>query len=167
MIFPPKLHAPKLRVAISLFVALLSGGMQSLSAQTGLPLNFQPLANPPSVPGFCYLDTDPNIPLGDKTPLLLVHGISLFGGTAADSADGWNNFSTFFYNTPALSSRYKLYRFAYQSNQVSVALLGNYLGALLNNLCQNDQQFSRSQIVVIAHSMGGLVSRLPPQKSRF
>jgi pimeloyl-ACP methyl ester carboxylesterase len=130
-------------------------------AQTGLPLNFSKLPSALNDPQHYYLDTDQSIPLGDKTPLILVHGISLDGGPPSVSADGWDNFAFYFYSTPALSSRYKLYRFAYQSNQLSVDILGYYLSQLLNanDDSASDQHLAGKNIVVLAHSMGGLVAR--------
>ena len=130
-------------------------------AQTGLPLTFSQLSNPASVPQLFYLDTDQSIPLGDKIPLVLVHGIDLTSGPSLGSAEGWTNFLIYFYNTPSVSSRYKIYRCVYQSNQVSVQTLGSYLALLLNadDGWPADQRLSSKNIVVLAHSMGGLVAR--------
>jgi len=65
-----------------------------------LALEFSPLANPLADPQSYYLESDASIPLGDKTPLILVHGIDVFSGPPSDSASGWDNFCTWFYNTP-------------------------------------------------------------------
>jgi len=149
----------RLQTALFLF-ALMLLLLPSGFAQTGLPLNFSPLANPLADPQSYYLESDTSIPLGDKTPLILVHGIDVFSGPPSDSASGWDNFCTWFYNTPSLSSRYKLYRFAFQSNQSSVQTLGDYLRQLLdaNDGSATDQQLHGKDVVILAHSMGGLAA---------
>ncbi|TAK95237.1 MAG: hypothetical protein EPO07_15690, partial [Verrucomicrobia bacterium] len=151
----------KLRNPLRFAALIFSLSLSTVFAQIGLPLNFSPLSNPLPTPQSYYLDSDPNIPLGDKTPLVLVHGIDLFSGTPASSADGWTNFCIWFYNTPSIRNRFKIYRFAYQSNQTSVQTLGNYLAQLLNanDGFGTDQQLAGKDIVILAHSMGGLVTR--------
>jgi len=151
-------------------LVLLSVSLASLSgfAQTGLPLNFSTLSNPLQAPQSYYFDSDPSIPLGDKTPLILIHGIDLSSGPPSASASGWDNFCTWFYNTPSLRSRYKIYRFVYQSNQSSVQTLGDYLSQLLNanDGSATDQQLEAKDIVILAHSMGGLVARRLMEEQR-
>jgi pimeloyl-ACP methyl ester carboxylesterase len=137
-------------------------------AQTGLPLNFSPLSNPLPAPQSYYLDSDPNIPLADKTPLILIHGIDLFSGTPSASASGWDNFCIWYYSTPSIKNRFKIYRFAYQSNQNSVQTLGNYLAQLLNanDGSATDQQLAAKDIVILSYSMGGLVARRLMEEQR-
>ena len=130
-------------------------------AQTGLPLNFSTLPNPLPSPQLYYLDSDSNIPLGDKAPLILIHGIDPSGGSQSVSANGWDNFCIWFYTSPSIRNRFKIYRFVYKSNQVSVQTLGNYLAQLLNanDGSATDQKLAGKDIVILAHSMGGLVAR--------
>ncbi len=159
--------SPRLQSGLFLF-ALMLLLLPSGLAQTGLPLNFSSLSNPLANPQSYYLDSDPSIPLGDKTPLILVHGIDLFSGAPSVSASGWDNFCTWFYNTPSLSSRYKIYRFVYQSNQSSVQSLADYLRQLLdaNDGSATDQQLQGKDVVILAHSMGGLVARRLMEEQR-
>lgn len=101
-----------------------------------------------------YVDTDAT-PLGDKTPLLLVHGIH-------QSAEGWSMFLRFFYSTPQLSSRFKIYRFSYRSDVLSVEGLGTTLASLMDSASDPDPKglgVGTKHIIIIAHSMGGLVAR--------
>src|SRR5438067_67805 len=51
-----------------------------------------------------------------KLPIILIHGIH---GYNDSELDGWNNFMTYF-NQNQLYSRYRVYRFRYQSDVFSV-----------------------------------------------
>ena len=151
----------KTKIIFRLAVLVFWLTTSTVFAQTGLPLNFSPLSNPLPTPQSYYLESDPNIPLGDKTPLILIHGIDFFSGTPAASAHNWDNFCIWFYSTPSIRNRFKIYRFDYQSNQSSVQTLGNYLAQLLNanDGSATDQKLAGKDIVILAHSMGGLVAR--------
>ena len=116
-----------------------------------------------------FIDTDEGIQLGNKIPLLLVHGIDReqTPGQYKDQQgndsgiNGWCQFLNFFYQTPELYNKYKIYRFAYQSNQETVDSLGKFLRVLLNRISNEDPTgFGNKDIVIVAHSMGGLVSRV-------
>ncbi len=86
-------------------------------------------------------------PLGNRTPLILVHGLHGRPGYKY-----WQNFVTYFYSS-LLPSDYKLYYFDYDSDIVSVSTIGQYLANEVNT------QLPDNKIVILAHSMGGLVAR--------
>lgn len=94
------------------------------------------------------LDPVDSAPIYDRTPLVLVHGIH----GKEDGADYWKIFVTYF-NTSILSSHYKLYKYEYDSDVVSVSTIGQYLANEINS------KLAGHQIVILAHSMGGLVGR--------
>jgi hypothetical protein len=98
-------------------------------------------------------------PLGERKSLLLVHGWQTYGMPADYGGGIWEEFKTFFANDKDspdygldLKKTYKIYTVQYLSNLVSIAELGNLFRAKVNDLNLN-------HISIVAHSMGGLVSR--------
>lgn len=88
-----------------------------------------------------------------KLPLVLVHGIQLgCDGNAEAYKETWKKFRTNFYSDPSLPGKYKLYTFSYQTD-LSIQANGLKLATALK------AAFDEQQAVVIAHSMGGLVTR--------
>ncbi len=88
-----------------------------------------------------------------KLPLVLVHGIQSgcdFNANAYKKT--WEKFRENFYLDPSLSGKYELYTFSYQSD-LSIQANGLKLATALK------AAFNEQQAVVIAHSMGGLVTR--------
>jgi pimeloyl-ACP methyl ester carboxylesterase len=113
--------------------------------------------------------------LGTRTPLLLVHGL---GG----SGQGWENFLQAYAQNPAWRAVFKPYTFKYSSSAADVladptaprTISG--LGAALRDAMQGyydrpaaapDFGFGRKSVVVLAHSMGGLVARAMMQEQVF
>jgi parallel beta-helix repeat protein len=97
--------------------------------------------------------------LGSKTPLILVHGIH----GREDGAAYWQNFVNYF-NSSSLTYQYKLYKFSYDSDIATVSTIGQYLANEINS--RSEFQYTdgagnsiKKKIVILAHSMGGLVSR--------
>ncbi|KKW02786.1 MAG: Serine hydroxymethyltransferase [Parcubacteria group bacterium GW2011_GWA1_49_11] len=105
------------------------------------------------------IDGNLNAPLGGKTPLILVHGWNPNGIPAGPQSASWDRFVSYFYQDASLRGRFKLYFFNYYSNEISVGLLGSYLGYLTDLGGYYDASFLVSKPVLLAHSMGGLVSR--------
>jgi pimeloyl-ACP methyl ester carboxylesterase len=121
---------------------------------------------PVVTPGLCALNDAACIeavdttPLGNRTPLLLIHGWNPSSVPSPPSPEVWDNFINYYNSIPSLTILYKLYRFTYQSNLVSVPDLSRLLRDLLDRLNMNDpKSFGSRQIVIVAHSMGGLISR--------
>lgn len=114
-------------------------------------------------------------PVGARTPVVLVHG---FGG----SAEGWDRFLRAYAQNPAWRSVFKPYSFRYGSSTAEVladpsaprTLTG--LGAALRDAMQAfydkpesapDFGFGNRQVIVLAHSMGGIVARSMMQEHVF
>ena len=73
---------------------------------------------------------------------------------------GWDCFIDYYNSHDVLNKNYKLYRFSYQSNVISVAALADELRQALTQADALDPQgFAGKQISIIGHSMGGLIAR--------
>ncbi len=98
------------------------------------------------------IDELSSTPIGNRQPLLLVHGWQPKGMPADYGGAIWDNFITYFNSNSDLLEKYKLYKVKYLSNLVSVEELGDRLKREIDELELNG-------ISIVAHSMGGLVSR--------
>ncbi len=106
------------------------------------------------------LDLDFN-KLGNRTPLLLVHGWQNDAKPAKPSIGIWSNFISYYNQNNELRSKYKLYTVEYWSNLVSIAELGKQMRIRLDKVPTDvkDPNFVGKEVTILAHSMGGLVSR--------
>ncbi|GAB4351205.1 MAG: hypothetical protein Kow0099_35190 [Candidatus Abyssubacteria bacterium] len=112
--------------------------------------------------------TDRTIPLGDRIPLILVHGSSSDiisdgeYGRELNDLERWIDYIRAFNADPAFSSRYKVYRFVYDS-RLGIAQNGANLVTVLDTLTSypgwEGENLDGKNFVILAHSMGGLVSR--------
>lgn len=98
-------------------------------------------------------EVDSNVPLDDKIPLLLVHGWNP-DPNGEPTGGLWVNIIKYIKNDLELSSNYKPYCVKYWSNTASVNELGRAFKIAMENANLHDKR-----VVIIAHSMGGLVSR--------
>jgi pimeloyl-ACP methyl ester carboxylesterase len=113
--------------------------------------------------------------LGTRIPLVLVHGL---GG----SAEGWESFLRAYDRNPSWRSAFKPYSFQYSTSQSEVDADPNAprtltaLGAALRDAMQGfydkpaaapDFGFGNKRVLVLAHSMGGLVARSMMQEYAF
>ncbi len=113
--------------------------------------------------------------LGTRLPVVLVHGL---GG----SAEGWESFLRAYQQNPAWRSAFKPYSFQYSTTQAEVdadpaaprSLTA--LGAALRDALQGFYDkpiaapgfgFGNKRVIVLAHSMGGLVARSMMQEYTF
>jgi pimeloyl-ACP methyl ester carboxylesterase len=113
--------------------------------------------------------------LGTRIPVLLVHGLG--GGPT-----GWNNFLRAYEQNPAWRAAFKPYSFSYSSTAAEVNAdptaprTMTALGAALRDRMQDyydkptaapDYGFGNKRVIVLAHSMGGLVARSMMQEYVF
>jgi pimeloyl-ACP methyl ester carboxylesterase len=113
--------------------------------------------------------------LGTRIPVILVHGL---GG----STEGWDRFLRAYEQNPAWRNAFKPYSFRYSSTNGEVAAdpaaprTINALGGALRDAMQNfydkrtsapDFGFGAKRVIVLAHSMGGLVARSMMQEHAF
>jgi pimeloyl-ACP methyl ester carboxylesterase len=120
-----------------------------------------------------YPPDEPKDPSDTRTPLILVHGIhgaedwdkngKLDELEAVEQLAGWQRFIEYFDSNSELNSKYKIFRFLYLSDLQPVTEIGRSFRMHL------DRAISRGDmndlpVVLLAHSMGGLVSRSLMQK---
>ncbi|HWP13793.1 MAG TPA: alpha/beta fold hydrolase [Ramlibacter sp.] len=113
--------------------------------------------------------------LGTRIPVVLVHGL---GG----SPEGWDRFLRAYEASPAWRAAFKPYSFRYSSTRSEVTAdpaaprTITALGAALRDAMQNfydrptaapDFGFGNKRVIVLAHSMGGLVARSMMQEYAF
>ncbi|OPL15773.1 MAG: hypothetical protein AVO38_09645 [delta proteobacterium ML8_D] len=122
---------------------------------------------------FTFLIEDPadSSPSGDRTPLVLIHGIH--GNqwpTDVDDVNNpflyyWQTFRMFFYSwdKSGLKDKYKLYSFWYESDQISVDEISQGLRDWIDERSFQEpgtpDKLDDRPFVIVAHSMGGLVAR--------
>ncbi len=90
-------------------------------------------------------------PLGYRTPLILVHG---GGNDARPDSDNYWYWWLEYLNTAPASSMFKVYRYVYDTR-----LPISQDGTDLANFVKNRAEFADRQVILLAHSMGGLVCR--------
>ena len=108
--------------------------------------------------------------LDDRIPLILIHGINIdpdlfsnlifgIGATYSSIYQNWGEFLTCFYSNPSLTRQYKIYRYAYRSNEEPIEQLAANLNIILHSMGNQDANFRQKKLVILAHSMGGLIAR--------
>ena len=72
---------------------------------------------------------------------------------------GGQGFLAYFDRTPELNAKYKIYIFSYLSNRENLFWLAVSMGKRMDSFIQNGWMRD-SKMVMLAYSMGGLISRL-------
>jgi pimeloyl-ACP methyl ester carboxylesterase len=102
---------------------------------------------------------DSNLSLDYRTPIILVHGINEQDSWALTiTTKAWDNMIAYIQGDYTLKNKYKLYRFSYTSNVEPVYQLARSLRNHIDEAIHAGQ-INDLPLVLIAHSMGGLISR--------
>jgi len=99
-------------------------------------------------------DASIGVPLEGRIPVLLVHGWNPNGKPASPSGAMWSNIRNFIKEDPVLNSKFKPYLVKYWSNAVTISELAAQFRDVLEQNGMHEQK-----VIILAHSMGGLVSR--------
>ncbi|MBI5846109.1 MAG: hypothetical protein HZB23_15740 [Deltaproteobacteria bacterium] len=111
-------------------------------------------------------DQDARDPGGaDRLPLILVHGwmgsstiaVSEVDGTTVAEKAGFKKMMDYIYDGP-LKNKYKIFRFHYESDKLSDTEIAHGLQIRMDSLISTGVMADK-QVVLVAHSNGGLVSR--------
>ncbi len=107
----------------------------------------------------CFAEWDESDPLGARIPLVLIHGWNSKGVPGPPGADSqlFGPFIIQYLNDAQLQARYKLYFYSYYSNETSVNGLVAGLRVDLAAKDLQDRAFNGRPIVILAHSLGGLI----------
>lgn len=99
----------------------------------------------------------------DRIPLILIHGMS--GDAKPDTLNywyGWVNSDTNatlgYFNQSPMKSMFRVYRYVYDSRDF-ISTNAVKLATFVNHFYSTHPEFADRQVVLMAHSMGGLVSR--------
>ena len=130
-----------------------------------VPARTQTACLEPGAPANWCLDEVPitsGISVTGQTPLILIHGWNPGLFPTAPTPEVWNSFIAYYESDAGapLRDTYKLYRFSYVSNIVSLTDLGQALrDGITFASADYPQKFGSSNIAIVAHSMGGLIAR--------
>ncbi len=114
--------------------------------------------------GTTYFDQTQNV--GSKTPIILVHGWTMSSDTNGlfnSQQTTWANFINYFYSDKNLPGQFALYTYRYDPTQdidYNALTLSNNNTITNNNSLQSTilNCFPSQNVIIIAHSMGGLVA---------
>ncbi len=106
-----------------------------------------------------------NVPIGARTPLILIHGIR-------SDATVWNEFIHYFNESTPLNKNFKVYTFEYDSDFFTNSgqwALFDFGGILRNRIASyyTSGAWGDRPVVMLAHSMGGLIARSFMQRHWF
>jgi len=140
----------------------------STSAYAQSPDSIDPVCSPGTgdTVRMCLGSYDP-APLGDRIPLLLIHGLNWRDIPGGPDLATWDPLTEYLATIPWVSEYYKIYRVNYISNLISVRDLGRLLARLVDAMDAGDSSFAGKQMIIIGHSMGGLVARSFMEEARL
>jgi pimeloyl-ACP methyl ester carboxylesterase len=108
-------------------------------------------------------DESDSLPIGSRTPLILIHGV--LGNQQPDGSDSISKLNSAYFGALLThwggtdeAKQFKIYRFHYVSDKYPVSEIARAFRNKLDAQIQADGNFDKP-FVIVAHSMGGLVAR--------
>ncbi len=100
------------------------------------------------------VDVNPELSKEGRKPLLMIHGWSFDGKPASPGSGFWNHFRRYLLDNPDLKDNFKPYYVEYWSNYVTIHEIAEALRDKMEEAGLHEET-----VVIMAHSMGGLVAR--------
>lgn len=136
----------------------------ALSILVLLTVNVNIYAQSDTILFFMQNDTSP---LGNRTPLFLIHGWNYEGKPARPTPELWNNFRAYYQSKDTLKNNFKIYIVCYWANTVDDSTLAKLFRNKIDSLNTINSSFLSKKIVIMGHSMGGLISRSMMKNCKF
>lgn len=161
------------RIFVGVFLFLVFGDSAPLRGQN------QPVPPVPDYicepakgynPAMCFTagDGDPQGPLGARIPVILIHGWNPKEIAGEPDLSVWNGLGSYFWESPWFRERFKMYFLVYLSNIQGYTIrdMGLSFRSLVERMDATDPAFATKPLVMIGHSMGGLIARSYMQEFR-
>lgn len=112
--------------------------------------------------------SDAQGPLANRIPVILIHGWqrNRDGVPAEPNVEIWRGLFRHFYESQWFREKFKVYFLFYWSNVQSVRDMGLTFMSLIGRMDELDRDFRGKQLVLVGHSMGGLIARSYMQEVR-
>lgn len=110
-------------------------------------------------PATCLTITAFDDPLGDRIPVILIHGWNKDDIPGKPDISAWAGLMDHLYKYDWFRKKYKFYYLLYLSNVQSVRDIGFNFRSVIEKMDEADPLFRGKPLVIIGYSMGGLVAR--------
>lgn len=105
--------------------------------------------------------------LGNRIPMILIHGWDAKEIPGRPNTILWHPLTSNLQSKEWFSEQYKFYTLTYYSNIQTIREMGLIFRDLLDRMDEADLAFRLKPLVMIGHSMGGLIARSFMQEPRF
>ena len=114
----------------------------------------------------CLITDSPEL-LGNRIPVILIHGWEMKGIPGVPDLTVWPRLVDYLQRFSWFREKYRLYYVSYYSNLQSLDAMGQIFRDLVDSMSLADPEFRRKQLVLIGFSMGGLLARACMQEPLF
>lgn len=154
-------------VGVGVFAFLVFGD-SALSRGQARPPTVLVLCEPQKNLGeMCFGAVNPNEPLSSRIPVILIHGLEPKYIPGPPNVAVWLRLVSYLQQLKWFNQKYKLYYVSYYSNIQNIRGMGLIFIDLLDRMDLADPTFRGKPLVIIGHSMGGLIARSFMQEPRF
>ncbi|HZZ99689.1 MAG TPA: hypothetical protein VFK07_03205 [Candidatus Paceibacterota bacterium] len=106
----------------------------------------------------CLAENDTS-QLKDRIPVLFIHGWNRQSIPAPPDTKSLANLEKYLKKIVWVSDDFKFYTVSYWSNATDLRSMGKVLNELVSDMDGKDRDFRKQKLVIVAHSMGGLIAR--------